>query len=41
MYLKSYRGSGNDHGILKLNSNGTPQWTKSFPGNGDNTLLFR
>ena len=37
MYLKSYRGPGNDHGILKLNSNGTPQWTKSFPGNTDNT----
>ena len=37
MYLKSYRGSGNDHGIVKLNSSGTVQWTKSFPGNGGDT----
>lgn len=39
MYLRSYRGSGNDHGIVKLNSSGTVQWTKSFPGNSDDTAF--
>ena len=37
VYIRAYRGSGNDHGILKLNSNGAAQWTKSFPGNGSDT----
>ena len=41
MYLKSYRGSGNDHGIVKLNSSGAVQWTKSFPGNGSDTTSLK
>ena len=35
MYLHAYRGSGNDNGIVKLNSNAVVQWVKSFNGTGD------
>ena len=35
MYLSSYRGSGNDNGIVKLNSNAVVQWVKSFNGTGN------
>jgi hypothetical protein len=41
IYLRAYRGSGNDHGIVKLNSNGAVQWTKSFPGNGSDTNYLK
>ena len=37
IYLRAYRGTNNDHAILKLNSSGVVQWVKSFPGNGSDT----
>ena len=37
IYLRAYRGTNNDHAVLKLNSSGVVQWVKSFPGNGSDT----
>ena len=37
VYIRAYRGTNNDHAILKLNSSGAVQWVKSFPGNGSDT----
>ena len=37
VYIRAYRGTNNDHAILKLNSSGAVQWVKSFPGNDDDT----
>ena len=37
VYIRAYRGTNNDHAILKLNSSGAVQWVKSFPGNSADT----
>ena len=41
MYFNSYRGSGNDMAIMKVNSSLTVQWVKSFSGTGGNLQNFQ